>query len=233
MAPTKIWAHRGESAHHLENTLEAFHAAVAAGADGIELDVRRCASGEAVVFHDATLERLAGRPEAVASLSLARLRAVRLGGGSRIPTLVEALEATGSLEVNVELKVDGWRPTGVEAAAVEAIRRAGAQHRVLVSSFHPLALLRLRRLAPRLRRALLFDGAHPTACLAPVLGVEALHPDDRLVTRRHLQRWRHLAPVVNVWTVDEAARARQLAAWGVDGLITNDPARIRDALMGL
>src|SRR5690606_8504072 len=136
-------------------------AARAAGADGVELDVQRCASGEVVVFHDADLARLAGRPERIDRLTLAELRAVRLDRGERIPTLREALEATGpSLLVNVELKASPavQPPPGLVAAALAAIADAGADERVLVSSFHPAALLAVRLRAPHLPTGYLFHG---------------------------------------------------------------------------
>lgn len=232
MAATKIWAHRGDRVHHLENTLEAFEGALQAGADGVELDVRLCATGEVVVFHDATLERLAGVEDAVASLPLSRLRALRLEGGARIPTLEEALEATRPLEVNVELKVETVWPTGLEAAVLEVLRRTGSEDRVLLSCFHPAALFRLRQMAPRLPRALLFE-APRAALFAPLVAARALHPDASLVTPARLRLWRRLARAVNVWTVNDPAAARRLSVWGVDGIITDDPAGIRDALMGL
>ena len=73
-----IIGHRGASAHAPENSLEAFSRAAADGADGVELDVLRCATGEVVVFHDDDLARLGGRAERIAALSLAELRALRL-----------------------------------------------------------------------------------------------------------------------------------------------------------
>src|SRR5262245_39504722 len=100
----RVWAHRGASAHETENTLAAFELARRQGADGVELDVGRDASGEVVVFHADDLGRLAGRPEAVEELRREERRAVLLTGGHRIPSLAEALEAAGPLEVNVELK---------------------------------------------------------------------------------------------------------------------------------
>ena len=103
-APLVI-GHRGASARAPENSVEAFARARADGADGVELDVLRCASGEVVVFHDDDLARLADRPERIDALPLAELRRVDLRGGARIPTLEEAFEACGpDLLVNVELK---------------------------------------------------------------------------------------------------------------------------------
>src|SRR5882757_8311365 len=88
-----VIGHRGASTNVIENTVEAFARARADGADGVELDVSLCATGEVVVFHDDDLRRLANRLERVDALSLAALRDVKLPAGGRIPTLDEAFEA--------------------------------------------------------------------------------------------------------------------------------------------
>src|SRR6185437_17162904 len=100
-----VLAHRGASALETENTVAAFRRARIDGADGVELDVLLCATGEVMVFHDDDLRRLGGRPEQIGALPYAALREVRLPGGAEIPTLEEALQAAGpDLLVNVELK---------------------------------------------------------------------------------------------------------------------------------
>lgn len=228
-----IIGHRGASAHEVENTLSAFRRARADGADGVELDVLLCASGEVVVFHDEDLERLAGRPERVEELPLAALREVRLKGGEAIPTLAEVLEELGpGLLVNVELKAP--RPCAgrrLVPAVVELVRRFAAADRVLVSSFNPLAVLRFRALAPEIPSGLIF-GAEQALPLRRAwargwVKPFALHPERTLCTERTVQAWRAAGYAVNVWTVDDPDEVARLCALGVDGLITNDPARTR------
>jgi glycerophosphoryl diester phosphodiesterase len=100
-----VIGHRGASARAPENSVEAFARARADGADGVELDVLGCATGEVVVFHDDDLARLGGRSDRIDALPFSDVRAARLVGGARIPTLEEAFEACGpELLVNVELK---------------------------------------------------------------------------------------------------------------------------------
>src|SRR5438128_870883 len=116
-----VWAHRGASAAAPENTMAAFALAGRLGADGVELDAQRCRSGEVVVFHDATLGRIAGRAGRVTESSWAELKALDAGGrfaarfaGERIPLLAEVLAQTPpSLLVNVELKCDGADDRGL------------------------------------------------------------------------------------------------------------------------
>ena len=234
----QVLAHRGASHLETENTLEAFARAMALGADGVELDVQRCATGEVVVFHDSDLARLAGRPERVVDLPLAELRRVRLPGGGTLPTLAEVYEAVGPRGlVNVELKLDHARATGLEAAVCEVVRRAGAAGRTVFSCFHPVPLWRLWRLAEEIPRALLFGtgqalplrhGLHALGC-----PVRRVHAEHVVLDRRAVAAWHRLGVAVFAWTVDDPGRIRRLACLGVDGVITDCPDVARDALMGL
>ena len=241
-----IIAHRGASAERPENTLAAFRLAVEQGADGVELDVMRCASGEVVVFHDDDLKRLAGRPESIRALTWSQLREVRVGG-EPIPTLEEVLEALESVGprtlVNIELKAPDHRglahtrelrDDGLAFEVAAIARRAQLGQRALVSSFHPLLLARFRRAAPEIATGILIhhDLRAPLrdAWLAPLLRPAALHPEAVMVTRRAVQQWHRQGRAVNVWTVDDPAELRFLAAVGVDGIITNTPGAARTVL---
>jgi glycerophosphoryl diester phosphodiesterase len=233
-----VIGHRGASAHATENTLAAFERAARDGADGVELDVLCCASGEVVVFHDDDLTRLAGRPERVAALAWPALRAVRLLGGGTIPLLDAAFEACGpNLLVNVELKSAGIFDRGLPrlvAGVGESLRRCRTEHRVIVSSFDPRAVALWKRAHPGVPCALLFEAGGPVAlakALAlPLLRPAAAHPEEALCRPDLIRRWHELGYQVNTWTVDDPLRLRALAAMGVDGIIANDPAAARAAL---
>jgi glycerophosphoryl diester phosphodiesterase len=235
--PPLVIGHRGASAHALENTLAAFRRARADGADGVELDVVGCKTGEVAVFHDDDLQRLAGRPERIEDLPLAALREVRLGGGETIPLLEEVFEDLGPLLVNVELKA----PRALSARTTALVRRVAAlieRHalgdRALVSSFNPVALAQFRKTAPRVATGLLF-GAEQKRPLREAwsrrfVRPAAMHPENLLVDATRMGSWRSEGYLVNVWTVDDEAEVKRLARLGVDGIITNDPARVRGAL---
>jgi glycerophosphoryl diester phosphodiesterase len=233
-----VIGHRGASALEPENSLAAFRRAARDGADGVELDVLCCGSGEVVVFHDDDLRRLGGRAERIDHLPLSSVRTVTLQGGVTIPTLDEALEACGpSLLVNVELKSEGLSdrhlPALVEGVST-SVDRAGAAARVVVSSFSPLAVWLWRRRRPEVKAALLFERDAPLplrrAWALPLVRPFAVHPDDRLCDAARVRRWHAAGYAVNVWTVDAPARLRELRRMGVDGVITNDPAAARAAL---
>jgi glycerophosphoryl diester phosphodiesterase len=223
--PPRVIAHRGASHQALENTIAAFRAAKTAGAHGVELDVMRCGSGDVVVFHDDDLKRLFGRPERVDALALAALRE------HDIPTLEEVLEELGPrMLVNVELKTErraGDSELAMQVAAI--LRHGGWGRRALTSSFNPVALWQFRRAAPDLPTGLLFHRkqsrplreAWPAWLLQPF----ALHPEAGLVDAIALAQWRRRGFAVHVWTVDDPREIAALAALGVDGIITNEPAR--------
>jgi len=233
-----IIGHRGASAHAPENSLPSFARAAADAADGVELDVLRCASGEVVVFHDDDLARLGGRPERIAALSLAQLRGLRLVSGAAIPTLAEALEACGPAAlVNVELKASGvsWSELRALVGAVAAVTDvAGLRERILISSFHPYAVWAWQDRVYRIPAGLLFEAQAPVhlrrAWALPWLRPFSAHPQDVLCDAVALRRWHTQGYRVAVWTVDEPSALRRLAAAGVDALITNDPGAARAAL---
>ena len=234
-----VLGHRGASAQATENTLEAFRRARADGADGVELDVMLCASGEPVVFHDDDLRRLAGRPERISAMPYRALRELPLAGGGNIPLLDQVFDACGpDLLVNVELKVNEIDPRGtaalVDAVAV-VVRRLGVGPRVLVSSFNPWAVWIWTRRVPEVRAALLFERASilplRQAWLARVIRPFALHPELVLCTPERVAAWKRRGYMVGVWTVDDPAALAACRWMGVDAVVTNDPARSRAALL--
>lgn len=219
-----IFAHRGASATQRENSRAAFTAAVAAGADGIELDVRRTVDDHLVVHHDARFAD--GR-------LVAGCRADQVP--SHVPALAEALAVCAPCVVNVEIKdlpgeleFDPSRRTArLTAAALDDPPSA-----VLVSSFDPAALAVVRAVTPELDLGVLAARSEADALLdrATALGAVAVHPadgdtDETLVAAAHRAGFR-----VHVWTVNDPDRLRELAELGVDAAITDDPAAARAAL---
>lgn len=232
-----VYGHRGASARAPENTLSAFALALDEGADGLELDVRLSRDGVVMVAHDPDLQRVAKRPERVAELDAATLRTVDVGGDF-VPTLDETLDLTlprGAL-VNVELKGDVPDRLALARACARlfARRRPAEREALFVSSFRPEILAALRVLGARVPLAFLFDAEHTGAVrgalLRRVTPADGYHPHHGLCTPGAIARWHRRGLFVNAWTIDSAARARALAEAGVDGIITNDPAGIRDAL---
>jgi glycerophosphoryl diester phosphodiesterase len=183
------------------------------------------------VVHDEDLERVTegADPRRLESLTLAELRAVPLAGGERIPTLAEVLDlcADQNLLLNVEVKRDVPHRRRAVRATAAALRRRPKGSEVLVSSFDPFMLTGMAALA-RVPLALLLEPDHRyLAPLARGLRCVALHPFRKLVTRSLVARCHRAGLRVHAWTVNDFDEARRLLTLGVDGIITDDPARMR------
>ena len=223
----RIIGHRGASATHQENTIEAFRAAAEQGAQGIELDVRRSADDVLVVAHDAHLPD----GELIRELSADQLPA-------HIPTLAEAFEACADLWINVEIKnlpedPDYDAEHGLSIAVAGVVLAYDAVDRVVVSSFDIGSLDRIRDMDPAIPRGWLVWGqADPGSLIQRALAheVQAIHPHDLLVDAGFVRRAHEAGLTVNVWTVDDLDRVRELADLGVDGIITNTPGPVVAAL---
>lgn len=237
-----VWGHRGASFDAPENTLAAFQLAREQGADGVELDAQRCASGEVVVLHDESLGRTTGFEGLVTETPWSVIRALDAGArkserfrGEPVPLLAQVLEAFPLL-VNVELKCDRADDRGLTAEVVRLVREARAQDRVLLSSFNPLCLLRARLFGPEIPRALLFDSEQAwwlrSAATAPALGLAALHPEHVLASPARVARWGRRGYSVGCWTVDDPDLASRLCEAGVSGIITNRPGLMRARFPG-
>jgi glycerophosphoryl diester phosphodiesterase len=237
-----VYGHRGASAEAPENTLAAFQLALRQGADGVELDAQRCASGEVVVVHDESLLRTTGHDALVTRTPWSLLRGLDAGAwkadrfrGEGVPLLAEVLEAFPRL-INVELKCETADDGGLTEEVVRIVGEAGAADRVLLSSFNPLCLWRARLHAPRIARALLFERDQRwvlrSGISAPVVGALALHPEHVLATPERVSRWRKRGYSVACWTVDDPGAADRLYRSGVGALITNRPALLRASFPG-
>lgn len=228
MTAALVIAHRGAAAYEVENSLAAFRAAAALGADAVELDVHATADGEIVVHHDPTL---AGG-HAIARLTAAQARAHRLTNGEPLPTLAEALQAAGArLGAWVEIK---GLAAEFDERLLRVLDRGPNPAGYAVHSFDHRIILRLGTRRPALPRGVLSAAypVRPAALLedaeATVLWQEAQLVDADLVAAVHAAGGR-----VIVWTVDDAERMRALLAQGVDGICTNRPdvaRRVVDAL---
>jgi len=235
-----LLGHRGAAAEAPANTVPAFRRAMEAGADGVELDVHLTRDGHAVVIHDETVDSVTGVSGRIREMTLAEVQQLDAGSyfgaefaGARIPTLDEVLDVVGPQGiVNIELKGTGVENDGLEREVVRVIHAHGMSERVILSSFNPLRLWRLRHLAPYLPRGMLHSPDTPVYVrelwFLPVVQPDAVHPHYSMVNAAYMKRAHQWGVRVNVWTVDDPAQARRLANLGVDAIITNDPAHLRE-----
>jgi glycerophosphoryl diester phosphodiesterase len=211
-----LLGHRGAPRQARENTLESYRLALQAGLDGLELDVQCTQDGVLAIHHDFDLE---GRT--IAGLSWTELRAA----APWMPRLEEVLELTREfpgLWLNLELKSQPPNSDGREAALVEALRTQPGLGRVWISSFDPLALIRLKNLGVSVPLALL---AHQREVLEllPCLPVEGVHPHHSLLSEVSVAGFKAKGLFVGTWTVNDLALAQTLLGWGVDALIGDFP----------
>ncbi len=222
-----VVAHRGASAHFPENTLAAFEAAVAAGADIVELDVRRSVDGALVVIHDPTIASAS-----VSELTLAQITCLQ----PEIPILDEVLEQLrGRVALEVEIKnvpeEAGYEPSGARIAGdVVAALRRHAFTDAFVASFDAECLRSVKEIDQEVRTGLLVDpagdlghaletaGADGHALLLPE--ATALEAAGKALIERAHERNVHIC----TWTVDDAEAIERLFKLGADAVETNDPA---------
>ena len=244
-----VVAHRGASAVLPENTIAAFEAAVEAEADVVELDVRFTADDELVVVHDPDILAADGRRDAVHTLTLEQVRRFDAARGRQdrtgTPTLPEALAAlSGRVGVDIEIKDLPGEPgheQGRQRLAehvVKLLDEMPFEGPVLISSFNPEAIGRVRELSPVATTGFLCTASlDPWSALA--LAVERGHafvlPEAGAVEAAgegFVRACRAAGRRVGAWTVDDPARIARLFSLGVDAVATNDPRAavpIRDA----
>lgn len=250
--PRMVWpplniAHRGAGGEAPENTLAAFELALRQGARGIEFDVHLSSDLVPVVIHDPSLGRTTSGRGWVSDHRASALRRLDAGSwfnrrfpekarpryvGARIPLLAEALAwaLRHGLLAFVEIK-QGRRPyAAIEAKVLEEIERAGAERLVTVISFDFATLRRVRELDSRIPLGL--DVSRSLLALRRVrsLSGAAVLPHWTIASPRFIRRAHQHAIRVFPWTVDHPARMRRRIADGVDGIVTNYPARLADVL---
>ncbi len=244
-----VVAHRGGRARGPENTLEAMRLGIAAGADAIELDVHRCADGDVVVIHDATVDRTTDGRGAVGEMTLADLRSLdagcrfvpksgaRTANAARISTLAQVLEEFPETPIIIELKT-----AAASAGTLALIKHHDAKSRCIVDSFHADALEVFRgsgiargpsrngvaRLIARSFLRTRWPGAELDAVCIPrnYRGVP-------LPIARIARLLRRENKPTHIWTVNDPREAIDLWRLGVAGIITDDVAAIVAARQGL
>lgn len=243
-ARPQVFAHRGGCALGPENTLAAFDRGIAAGADGLELDVRLSADGIVVVHHDETLDRTTNGAGPVATRTAAELAAVDAGYRFRregrfefrglhvgIPTLREVLRRYPDIPIIIEMKVNSAEMGDAVAAevgradAVDRVCAAGFGARAVRAARAALPQMSSSACAPEVRLALYRSWINWPVRRVAYGGyqVPEVSGGHRIVSKRFVQHAHGAGLRVQVWTVDERSDMDRLLSWGVDALISNCP----------
>lgn len=238
-----IFAHRGASARAPANTLAAFTLASELGADGVELDTHLSKDGEVVVIHDFRLEATTDGQGPVRHKTLAELKSLDTGSwfdeafaGQRIPTLQEVIDTVGQhLLLNIELKTKSLEDDGLAEGVVRVVEANGLVDRVIVSSFNPLALWRVKKLNPLVDVGLLYAPHLPFYLRHPwlrlLLRPNALHPHHTMVNEAYVRRAQRNGYLIHTWVVEDVDEMRKLIDWGVDSIITSQPDLLRQTIL--
>ncbi len=238
---TKVWAHRGASGYAPENTIPAFRMAAEQGADGVELDVHLSADGKLMVIHDEKVDRTSNGTGRVVDMTCQELKKLDFSNGMagyenvRIPTLKEVygLLKNTSLTINVEIKCDVVIYYGIWDKLIELEREMGMGGRILYSSFNHYVLMKLRELDPEAKIGLLYSEAMVDPWVyAGYLNANAIHPHYIVALNcpGMLEGCRDAGVLVHPWTCNDAKVVSDLAAAGVDAVITNYPDMARSAI---
>jgi len=233
-SPTRVIAHRGFSGRAPENTLLAIREAIAIGAEMVEIDVTMTADGHVILLHDETLDRTTSGTGPPTDHTLEEIRELDAGAwfstvfaGEKIPTLSEALRTVkGRILINIEIKSEA-----VDHGVVPKIASLIAEHemhdQVIVSSFSPEALLRMKMADPEVITATLFNkdlhtGRDPLEIVLEV-GSRGFNISARRLTAAMIERCHKHGIPIAVYTVNEPDEMRRLIELGVDAVFTDHP----------
>ncbi|RAG82716.1 glycerophosphodiester phosphodiesterase [Streptacidiphilus pinicola] len=222
-----VVAHRGAPRIARENTLPSLRAALALGAEWVEVDVRLARCGTPVLLHDATLHRLWAVPRAAAELDAAELFALGHEPADGVPTLREGLRLCAQAGVTVMVDVPGPAEGTASLAVVDEL---GLLDRCVFAG-EQTALERIRAAAPQARIALSWESfLPPGAGLLTRVRPQYLNVEHHRLTRPLVAFARRRGLAVSTWTVDRPARVATVARLGADVVISNEPALALAAL---
>lgn len=231
-----VFAHRGMSSLAPENTLSAFSLCRENGIQWLECDVDILADGTVVLSHDDTLERCTDQCGSLYDLTHSDLAKIDAGSwfadayeGERIPTFEQfiALVNQHELNINVEIKscTSGWENTQrLIDGVIAGLENLNPERELIISSFNHLALAEFKKRRPQTRIACLFENANlwdDWESILQACQAEYIHPEDIGLTKERILKMKAAGYGINVYTVNDLARANQLFNWGVDGVFTD------------
>lgn len=236
---TVVCAHRGASGTHPENTLAAFREAMRLGVEMIEFDVGQTRDGHSVLLHDDAVDRTTNGSGELGTLTLDQIKELDAGSwrgarfsGERVATLAEALALIPpTIELNVHIKPYASDLDGLVADVIAQLRRHRSPEDAFIASHHHV-IQRISALAPEWPTCSL-TGSGESGYIDATLGLGCLivQPRHVNVTPRSVQRAHELGMRINVFFADTQEEMGRLLDLGVDGILTNYPARLQ-ALLG-
>jgi glycerophosphoryl diester phosphodiesterase len=230
------FSHRGGAGEWPENTMRAFEEAIALGYRYVETDVHVTADGALLAFHDDVLDRVTDRAGVIGELPWSTVSEAKVAGKEPIPLLREILDAWPDVRVNIDPKHDAC----VEPLAA-VINDAGARDRVCIGSFSDARLAQMRELVPGIctslgpgglvNLGLATIGQYDLPLEAPCAQVPTHFGTEPVVTPAFMEEAHRRGMQVHVWTIDDADEMERLLDLGVDGIMTDMNAVLKDVLL--
>lgn len=250
-----ILAHRGDSARYPENTMPAFDSAVQMKVDVIETDVHLSKDGEVVIWHDDTLERMSGNPQAITKLGWKDIQTVDAGclftldEGKTYPfkdknihpvLIKELLSKYPEMKFNVDLKDDN---TLLADKFSQILIDLQCSNRVVTASFHKNVLQHFRKLIPEaitsctstevLRLILLYRSGIlriPFSYKKKILQVPEFSGKTKVLSKGFIKYLHKRGFKIQIWTVNDLLEMHRFLDMGVDGIFTDKPALLMECL---
>jgi len=222
------FGHRGAKGYVTENTLESIQKALDLGVDGIEIDVHVCKTGELVVFHDFTLDRITDGTGEIGKFSLSELKQLKVENLYSIPTLTEVLDLIDNkIFINIELKGEHTaNPTCVVIKDYVDNKNWTMDH-FIVSSFQEKELLDVFSCNPNIALGVLTKASvNQAVALAKRINAKAIHPNLALLSKDNVKQTQDQGYKVNVWTVNTKQAIARMKSYNVDAIISDFPDRL-------
>ena len=219
--------HRGAKGHLAENTIESINKALELGVDGIEIDVHRCASGQLVVFHDYTLDRMTNTSGEISKFTLNQLKQVEVKGHCQIPTLSEVLTFVNNrCLLNIELKGHNTAEEASRLIAFFVEKKGWEYSNIIVSSFQKNLLETVFHTNPKIPLGVITDtNIEKAANFAKTINAVSIHPDYTMLTEEIVQNLKESFKVFT-YTVNNLKPIKRIKSYGVDGIISDFPNRL-------
>ena len=223
-----VIGHRVAKGHLAENTLPSIAKAIELGVDGVEIDVFRCASGELVVFHDKTLEKLTNVTGYIEQLTLDSIQKIEVLNGFTIPTLEEVLDLIkGRVFLNIELKGTQTALLTNEVIQNYFERSEWDSSKIIISSFNWEELKIFYSVNTQVSIAVLTEDDPVDAIpIAKQLNASAINPDFTSLTASNASKIKKEGFKIYTWTVNDPQNIAEMMILNVDGIITDFPERV-------
>ncbi|WCO01243.1 glycerophosphodiester phosphodiesterase [Psychroserpens ponticola] len=217
--------HRGAKNHVAENTLASIEKALEFKVDAIEIDVHKCASGELVVFHDFTLDRMTNGSGEVSKHTLKQLKNLKVNDQYEIPTLEDVLNIIDKkCMLNIELKGRDTAFTTCKIVSEYIKTKQWDLNHFLISSFQHQELEAVYNYNNQLRLGVLTKASVSDAIeFAKTINAFSIHPNVALVTKDNVSLAQNKGYKVLTWTVNDQPTIKRMKAYGVDGIISDNP----------